>query len=114
MASKPSSPILNPLTSTSPTFSTLTSRPSPTVKTEPTLSRAHTGMVAGVHRDTKTDSPPRPSVICTGPSAGKETAQGQGLHIANLFKKEEDKENTDSSEPRRNRKREVTIVEGRV
>jgi len=57
----------------------------------------------------KTDSTSRPSVICTGPSAVKK--EDGGLPVTNLFKKEENKENKESSSESQSRKREVTIVE---
>ena len=105
MACKPTSPRVS-LTSTSPTFMTLTTRPSPT--TIKTGSSEYSS--ASTTSPTKTDSGARPSVICTGPSASRKE---DGPHVANLFKKEENKENKDLSEtPRQSRKREVTIVEG--
>ena len=104
MASKPTSPRVS-LTSTSPTFMTLTTRPSPT--TIKTGSSEYSS--ASSSSPTKTDSAARPSVICTGPSAG---SRSEEPHVTNLFKKEENKENKDLSETPRSRKREVTIVEG--
>ena len=109
MASKPTSPRTS-LTSTSPTFMTLTTRPSPTIKTgssEYSVSSTHSSP------SNKTDSSSRPSVICTGPSATRSKDDvPTSAAVVNLFKKEENKENKDSSESQRNRKREVTIVEG--
>merc|ERR1719331_3620966 len=83
---------------------TLTTRPSPT--TIKTGSSAYSS--ASSSSPTKTDSAARPSVICTGPSAG---SRKEEPHVASLFKKEENKENKDLSETPRSRKREVTIVE---
>ena len=91
---------------TSPTFMTLTTRPSPTIKT----GSSEYSTSSSTMSPTKTDSSSRPSVICTGPSATREKKDDIAV---NLFKKEEDKENDVSSDSHRSRKREVTIVEGK-
>ena len=112
MASKPVSPRVA-VSTTSPTFMTLTTRPSPTTKagSEYSVSLMTTSPTS------KTDSHSRPSVICTGPSAVKkeEEKESKSLPVINLFKKEENKENKESSgESEGGRKREVTIVEGEI
>ena len=112
MASKPTSPRVS-LTTTSPTFMTLTTRPSPTSKSG--VSEYSVSALAGTSPTTKTDLA-RPSVICTGPAAGRKEDllynRKEDLPVVNLFKKEENKENKDNSDTQRSRKREVTIVEG--
>ena len=107
MASKPVSPRVA-VSTTSPTFMTLTTRPSPTTK----AGSEYSVSLLTSSPTNKTDSTARPSVICTGPSAVKK--EEAGLPVNNLFKKEENKENKESSsESQSNRKREVTIVEGK-
>ena len=110
MASKPVSPRVA-VSTTSPTFMTLTTRPSPTTK----AGSEYSVSLMTSSPTNKTDSHSRPSVICTGPSAVKKEEEKEGLPVVNLFKKEENKENKESSaESESSRKREVTIVEGEI
>ena len=110
MASKPVSPRVA-VSTTSPTFMTLTTRPSPTTK----AGSEYSVSLLTSSPTNKTDSTARPSVICTGPSAVKKEEEKEGLPVVNLFKKEENKENKESSaESESSRKREVTIVEGEI
>ena len=111
MASKPVSPRVA-VSTTSPTFMTLTTRPSPTTK----AGSEYSVSLMTSSPTNKTDSHSRPSVICTGPSAvKKEEEKETSLPVVNLFKKEENKENKESSaESESSRKREVTIVEGEI
>ena len=110
MASKPVSPRVA-VSTTSPTFMTLTTRPSPTTK----AGSEYSVSLMTSSPTSKTDSHSRPSVICTGPSAVKKEEEKESLPVINLFKKEENKENKESSaESEGSRKREVTIVEGEI
>eukprot|EP00092_Neocalanus_flemingeri_P008327 GFUD01008979.1.p1 GENE.GFUD01008979.1~~GFUD01008979.1.p1 ORF type:complete len:407 (-),score=89.99 GFUD01008979.1:1043-2263(-) len=103
IASKPISPAsisrLQPPT-TSPTYITLHPRPSPS-----TTQGSEYTVSSPPPCQSKSDSVARPSVICSAPSVRKESEK-----LA-ILPSQENKENKDITDPQRNRKREVTIVE---
>jgi len=112
IASKPISPAsisrLQPPT-TSPTYITLHPRPSPS-----TTQGSEYTVASLPPCQSKSDSVARPSVICSAPSVKKESEK-PFIHLykpeATILQAQENKENKDITDPQRNRKREVTIVE---
>ena len=109
IAAKPGTPIvpvnisrLQPPT-TSPTYITLHPRPSPCTSQ---VSEYTTSSPPPCQ--SKSDSVARPSVICSAPSVKKDSDK------LLKFPSQENKENKDITDPQINRKREVTIVEGKA